>query len=107
MADPASAYPDGALAKGIDDPLPSCNAIRPELALLEQHQRLVFIPADMPNELQRRSQNGKLALPSLAALGSRRVHSQKGYVQHSAPRSRLSLPRESSGVGRRRSGSAF
>ena len=41
-----------ALAKEIGDPLPSCNAIRRELALLEQHQRLVFIPGErpMPNE---------------------------------------------------------
>jgi len=41
-----------ALAKEIGDPLPSCSAIRRELALLEQHQRFVFIPGErpMPNE---------------------------------------------------------
>jgi hypothetical protein len=40
------------LASEIGDPLPSCNAIRRELALLEQHQRLVFIPGErpLPNE---------------------------------------------------------
>ena len=40
------------LAKDIGDPLPSCNAIRRELALLEQHQRFLFIPGEraMPNE---------------------------------------------------------
>jgi hypothetical protein len=41
-----------ALAKEIGDPLPSCNAIRRELAFLEQHRRLVFIPGEkaMSNE---------------------------------------------------------
>ena len=44
-----------ALAEEIGGPLPSCNAIRREFALLEQHQRLVFIPGGraMPNELQK------------------------------------------------------
>jgi hypothetical protein len=41
-----------ALAKELGDLLPSCTAIRREFALLEQHQRLVFIPREraMPNE---------------------------------------------------------
>jgi hypothetical protein len=41
-----------ALAREIGDPLPSCNAIRRELTLLEQHQRVVSIPGEraMRNE---------------------------------------------------------
>jgi hypothetical protein len=41
-----------AIAREIGDPLPSCNAIRRELTLLKQHQRLVFVPGEraMPDK---------------------------------------------------------
>lgn len=41
-----------ALASEIGDPLPSCNVIRRQLALLEKHQGVVFIPGEraMPND---------------------------------------------------------